>query len=147
VAGVTAAAPRLLRVISGAHMLIYSRDAEADRAFVRDVLGLKAIDSGGGWLIFALPPSELAIHSAEESGRHEVFLLCDDLKATARELERKGARLTRPFRVERWGRVTSLRLPGGGELGLYQPTHPLAHARRPSRRSPTERRPSASRRR
>ena len=116
-------------LISGVHALIYSHDADADRAFFRDVLGLDAVDSGGGWLIFALPPSELAIHPTDEEDDHELFLLCDDIEATAMELERKRVPLTRPFDEERWGTVTRITLPGGGRIGLYQPKHQLAHAR------------------
>ena len=116
-------------LISGAHVIIYSRDADADRAFFKDVLGLESVDSGGGWLIFALPPSEVAFHPTEEEGRHELYLLCDDIEATAKELERKGVRVKRPFDEARWGRVTELSLPGGGRVGLYEPKHPLAHAK------------------
>jgi len=116
-------------LISGAHVIIYSRDAEADRGFFKDVLGLESVDSGGGWLIFALPPTELAFHPTEEKERHEFYLLCEDIEATARELERKGARLKRPFDEARWGRVTEITLPGGGRIGLYQPKHPLAHSK------------------
>jgi catechol 2,3-dioxygenase-like lactoylglutathione lyase family enzyme len=116
-------------LISGAHALIYSRDADADRAFFRDVLGLDSVDSGGGWLIFALPPSELAIHPTEEADDHELYLLCENIEATATELERRGVPLTRPFNEERWGRVTRITLPGGGQIGLYQPKHALAHAK------------------
>ncbi len=116
-------------LISGAHVLVYSHDAEADRAFFRDVLGLESVDSGGGWLIFALPPSELAIHPTEEEDDRELFLLCEDIEATAKELERKRVTLARPFDEESWGRVTRITLPGGGRIGLYQPKHPLAHAK------------------
>jgi len=116
-------------LISGAHVIIYSRDAEADRSFFKDVLGLDSVDSGGGWLIFALPPAEVAFHPTEEEERHEFYLLCEDIEATARELERKGVPLKRPFDEARWGRVTEITLPGGGRIGLYQPKHPLAHAR------------------
>ena len=116
-------------LISGAHVIIYSRDAEADRAFFKTVLGLDSVDSGGGWLIFALPPAEVAFHPTEETERHEFYLLCEDIEATARELERKGVALKRPFDEARWGRVTEITLPGGGRIGLYQPKHPLAHAR------------------
>jgi predicted enzyme related to lactoylglutathione lyase len=116
-------------LISGVHALIYSHDAEADRAFFRDVLGLDSVDSGGGWLIFALPPSELAIHPTDEKDDHELYLLCEDVEATATELERKGVSLTRPFDEENWGRVTRLTLPGGGHIGLYQPKHALAHSK------------------
>lgn len=115
-------------LISGAHVIIYSRDAEADRAFFKDVLGLESVDSGGGWLIFALPPTELAFHPTEEKDRHELYLLCDDIEATAQELERLGVPLKRPFDEARWGRVTEITLPGGGRIGLYQPKHRLAHA-------------------
>jgi predicted enzyme related to lactoylglutathione lyase len=124
-------------LISGAHVLIYSRDAEADRDFFRDVLALDSVDSGGGWLIFALPPSELALHPAEEAEDHELYLLCDDIEATAKQLERKGVPLTRPFGEERWGRVTRITLPGGGRIGLYQPKHPLAHAKTAASQSRT----------
>jgi catechol 2,3-dioxygenase-like lactoylglutathione lyase family enzyme len=116
-------------LISGAHVLIYSRDAEADRAFVKDVLGLDWVDSGGGWPIFALPPAEVAVHPTEEKDHHELFLLCEDIEATAHELERRGVPLKRPFDEPRWGRVTEITLPGGGRIGLYQPKHPLAHAK------------------
>lgn len=124
-------------LISGTHVLIYSRDAEADRAFFKDVLGLDSVDSGGGWLIFALPPSELAVHPTDEADYHELYLLCDDIEATAKELERKGVLLTRPFGEERWGRVTRITLPGGGLVGLYQPKHPLAHAQTAAAQSRT----------
>ncbi|MDQ6879053.1 MAG: extradiol dioxygenase [Candidatus Dormibacteraeota bacterium] len=116
-------------MISGVHTIIFSRDAEADRAFFKDVLGLDSIDSGGGWLIFALPPAELALHPTEEPERHELFLLCDDIEVTARELEKKGVPLKRPFDEPRWGTVTEIALPGGGRISLYQPKHALAHAR------------------
>jgi predicted enzyme related to lactoylglutathione lyase len=120
-------------LISGAHVLIYSRDADADRAFFRDVLGLGSVDSGGGWLIFALPPSEVAVHPTEEKDHHELYLLCEDIEATAKELERRGVPLKRPFDDPRWGRVTEITLPGGGRIGLYQPKHPLAHAKTEAR--------------
>lgn len=116
-------------MISGVHALIFSRDADADRAFFRDVLGFDFVDSGGGWLIFALPPTEVAIHPADENGEHQLYLLCDDIEATAKELKRKGVTLKRPFQEENWGTVSSIKLPGGGELGIYQSKHALAHDR------------------
>jgi predicted enzyme related to lactoylglutathione lyase len=116
-------------LISGVHAMIFSHDAEADRTFFRDVLGLDSVDSGGGWLIFALPPAEVAIHPTEEKDHHQLYFLCDDIEATAKELERKGVPLTRPFDELRWGRVTEITLPGGGRIGLYQPKHALAHQR------------------
>jgi predicted enzyme related to lactoylglutathione lyase len=111
-------------MITGVHALIYSRQAEDVRNFFRDVLGWRSVDAGEGWLIFALPPAELAIHPAEE-GSHELYLMCDD---TVAELERKGVSLARPIHEEVWGRVTALELPGGSMLGLYEPRHPTALA-------------------
>jgi predicted enzyme related to lactoylglutathione lyase len=116
-------------LISGVHAIIFSRDADADRAFCRDVLGLDSVDSGGGWLIFALPPAELGIHPTEEKDDHQLFLLCEDIDATAEELERKRVPIKRPFDEADWGRVTEITLPGGGRIGLYQPKHALAHQR------------------
>jgi predicted enzyme related to lactoylglutathione lyase len=116
-------------LISGVHAMIFSHDAAADRIFFKDVLGLDSVDSGGGWLIFALPPAEVAIHPTEEQDHHEVYLLCENIEATVRELEQKGVALKRPFDETRWGRVTEITLPGGGRIGLYQPKHPLAHSK------------------
>ena len=120
-------------VISGAHVIIYSRDAEADRSFFKNVLGLDSVDSGGGWLIFALPPAEVALHPTEEKDHHELYLLCEDIEASAKELESRRVPLRRPFDEARWGRVTEITLPGGGRIGLYQPKHPLAHAKTEAR--------------
>jgi catechol 2,3-dioxygenase-like lactoylglutathione lyase family enzyme len=112
-------------VINGAHVVIYSQDAQADRAFFRDVLGWKYVDAGDGWLIFAAPPAELAMHPTEPgSGHHELMLMCADLDTTIAELTRRGAEFTQDVTEQRWGRVTALRLPGGGDLALYQPHHP-----------------------
>ena len=115
-------------MIIGAHTVVFSEDPAAARTFFADVLGLRAVDAGGGWLIFALPPAELACHPAEgESERHELFLMCDDLDATMADLQAKGVEFVAPVSVEAWGRVTRLRVPGGGDLGLYEPRHPTAH--------------------
>ena len=114
-------------MITGAHAIVFSEDAEADRAFFRDVLGLASVDAGGGWLIFALPPAELAAHPAEHGGRHALYLMCDDVHATVAELVRRGAEMARPVSDEGFGLVTAMRLPGGGELGVYEPRHPTAH--------------------
>lgn len=112
-------------MISGAHIVLYSKDAEADRGFLRDVLGFKSVDAGHGWLIFALPPSEAAVHPAEQSGAHELYLICDDLKEEIATLASKGVQCSQ-IDEQRWGSITTLALPGGGKLGLYQPKHPTA---------------------
>ena len=112
-------------MISGAHMIIYSKDAEADRAFFRDVLGFPFVDAGHGWLIFGVTPAEAAFHPADENGRHELYFMCEDLKAEMSILEKKGVPLS-AVHQERWGSITKLRLPGGGEIGLYQPKHKTA---------------------
>ncbi|WP_455362511.1 VOC family protein [Streptomyces sp. SYSU K21746] len=113
-------------MINGAHVVIYTRDAESDRAFFRDVLGYPHIDAGEGWLIFKLPPAEVAMHPAEARQRHEFFLMCDDVNATVAELTAKGVRFTQPVSDEGWGLMTVLKLPGGGDLGLYEPRHDRA---------------------
>jgi catechol 2,3-dioxygenase-like lactoylglutathione lyase family enzyme len=115
-------------VITGAHAIVYSRDADADRAFFRDVLGFPSVDAGGGWLIFALPPAELAAHPADAGGRHELYLMCDEIESTVADLKAKGVEFTAPVSDEGFGLLTSLKLPGGGELGLYEPRHPIPHA-------------------
>ena len=109
-------------MISGVHAIVFSPAAEAVRAFFRETLGFPFVDAGNGWLIFALPPAELAVHPAETS-RHEVYLLCDDLDVTVAMLEAKGVRLAQPIIEQSWGRVTALALPDGSEIGLYQPAH------------------------
>ncbi len=110
-------------MISGAHTIIFTSDAEGVRAFFRDVLGLASVDAGGGWLIFALPPAELAVHPTEEQQHHELYLMCDDVQLTVDELESKGVRFTRPITDAGWGLITALELPDGRELALYQPRH------------------------
>jgi catechol 2,3-dioxygenase-like lactoylglutathione lyase family enzyme len=112
-------------MIVGAHVVVFSKDAEADRAFMRDVLEFRAVDAGHGWLIFALPPAEAAIHPAEENGRHEFYLMCDDLSSEVARLKAKGV-VCNEVHQERWGSITQLTLPGGGEIGLYQPKHKTA---------------------
>jgi catechol 2,3-dioxygenase-like lactoylglutathione lyase family enzyme len=111
-------------VVTGAHAIIFTRDPEGVRAFFRDVLGFVSVDAGGGWLIFELPPAELAVHPAEDSGRHELYLMCDDLETTVADLKRKGVEFTRPVSDEGWGRLTAFAIPGGSELALYEPRHP-----------------------
>jgi catechol 2,3-dioxygenase-like lactoylglutathione lyase family enzyme len=116
-------------MIFGAHVIVYSKDAEADRAFFRDILGFRSVDAGHGWLIFALPPAEAAFHPDErpdeENDRHELYLMCDDLNAEISSLKKKGVACSDVQR-ERWGSITRIKLPGGGRLGLYQPKHPTA---------------------
>jgi catechol 2,3-dioxygenase-like lactoylglutathione lyase family enzyme len=113
------------QMISGAHVIVYSKDAEADRAFFRDVLGFKPVDAGHGWLIFALPPGEAAFHPSNENGPHELYFMCEALKTEMASLEKKGVKFS-GVQEERWGSITKMRLPGGGEIGLYQPKHPTA---------------------
>ena len=114
-------------MIFGAHVIIYSKDATADRDFLREALGLSSVDAGHGWLIFALPPAEAAVHPAEENGRHELYFMCDDLKAEISALAQKGISCSE-VQEERWGAITFITLPGGGKVGLYQPKHPTALA-------------------
>jgi catechol 2,3-dioxygenase-like lactoylglutathione lyase family enzyme len=110
-------------MITGVHALIFSKDAERLRAFLGDVLGFRSVDAGDGWLIFALPPAELAAHPADNGGHHELFLMCDDVHTTVAELKDKGVEFAQPVREEEFGLLTTIKLPGGGELGLYEPRH------------------------
>jgi catechol 2,3-dioxygenase-like lactoylglutathione lyase family enzyme len=116
-------------MITGAHSIIYATDADAARAFLRDTLGLSNVDSGGGWLIFKSPPAELAVHPADpsSSGTAELYLMCDDIEATRSDLTAKGVEFTSDVTNAGWGLLTTLRVPGAGELGLYQPLHPTAY--------------------
>lgn len=114
-------------MIFGAHVIVYGRDAAADRAFFRDVLGFPSVDSGHDWLIFTLPPAELAVHPAEGDGGHELYLMCDDLRAEMEALLQRGIHCS-GVEEARWGSVTKIRLPGGGRIGLYEPKHPTALA-------------------
>lgn len=111
-------------MITGVHAIVFNGDAEGTRAFFRDVLGLRHVDAGGGWLIFALPPAEIAAHPVDEGHHIELYLMSDDVHEEARTLKSKGVELTSPISEERFGLVTGIALPGGSELGLYQPTHP-----------------------
>jgi hypothetical protein len=113
-------------MINGAHAVIFSRDTEGLRAFLGDTLGFPSVDAGGGWLIFALPPAELAAHPTNGDLHHELYLMCDDIEATVAELGGKGVEFTGPVSDEGFGLVTAIRLPGGGDLGLYEPRHPTA---------------------
>jgi catechol 2,3-dioxygenase-like lactoylglutathione lyase family enzyme len=108
-------------IIYGSHLVLFSRDADADRAFLADVLGFDHVDAGGGWLIFGLPPSEGAVHPADEPGA-QLYLMCDDLAAQISELQAKGVQCS-PVEEARWGSITTVRLPGGAQVGIYQPRH------------------------
>lgn len=122
-------------MINGSHFLLYSKHPEADRAFLRDALELRSVDAGRGWLIFALPPAEIAVHPIDEDAPPQnpdgqvvgasLYLMCDDLDSTMKSLEARNV-LFSEVNEAPWGIVTTLRLPGGGEIGLYQPTHPTA---------------------
>ena len=113
-------------MIRGAHVILYSSDADADRAFLQGLLGLGEVDAGGGWLVLQLPPGEVAVHPAETSGAVELYLVCDDVDETVAELTGRGVVLEGPVSDQGWGRLTTIRLPGGGRLGLYEARHPTA---------------------
>jgi catechol 2,3-dioxygenase-like lactoylglutathione lyase family enzyme len=120
-------------MIFGAHVIVFSRDAEADRSFLAEVLGFDAVDAGGGWLIFALPPAEAAVHptaGTEDVPTHQLYLMCDDVHEEMRRLEDRGVTCS-PVEEARWGSLTRFALPGGSEVGLYQPRHasPVLDAR------------------
>src|SRR5438093_6515461 len=115
-------------MITGAHSITYATDAATAREFLRDTLGLSNVDAGNGWLIFKSPPAEVAVHPADtsESGTIEFYLMCDDLEATRSELAAKGVSLGEVTEA-RWGRLTTLQVPGAGMIGLYEPHHPIAY--------------------
>jgi hypothetical protein len=122
-------------MIHGAHFLFYSTDADADRAFLSDMLGLRGVDAGQGWMIYKLPPSELAVHPSDDAfvmshaGQDllgaVLYLMCDDVKVTVQELEARGAKCA-PVAQAPWGQYTTIGLPSGACVGLYQPSHPTA---------------------
>lgn len=109
-------------MIHGAHVILYSQNAEADRAFFRDVLKYPYADAGNGWLIFKLPPAEIAVHNSEKNDVHELYLMCDDVNAFVAEMAEKNVDCTEIV-DQRWGALTSVKLPGGGKIGVYQPRH------------------------
>jgi predicted enzyme related to lactoylglutathione lyase len=124
-------------MITGIHLITYAHDAQKARAFFKDVLGLPSVDVGHGWLIFALPPAEIAAHPTEpsdsvppagEQPRCELYLMCDDVRQTIADLKRKGVEFTSPISEQPWGLLTTLKVPGAGDIGLYQPKHPTAIA-------------------
>lgn len=113
-------------MITALHALIYTKNPDEVREFLRDKLNLPYVDSGGGWLIFALPPAEVGVHPIDGAGKHELYLMCDDLDATVAELTAKGVEFAGEVHEQDWGRQIAIRLPGGDTLGLYQPLHPPA---------------------
>jgi len=113
-------------MINGTHVILYSTDAEADRAFIRDKLQFTHVDAGDGWLIFQLPPAEVAIHPGGEP-KHELYLMCDDIEATLADLQKAGVEISQPVSDQGWGLLAAIKLPSGADLGIYQPRHPLAH--------------------
>jgi predicted enzyme related to lactoylglutathione lyase len=113
-------------VITGAHVILYSTDAEADRAFLRDLLGTTTVDAGGGWLILALPPGEVAVHPTGGAPQHELYLLCDDIEATLADLTDRGVVVEGGISDQGWGRLITVLLPSGASLGVYEPRHPVA---------------------
>jgi predicted enzyme related to lactoylglutathione lyase len=110
-------------VITGVHAIVFSPEAEKVRAFFADVLGLPSVDAGGGWLIFALPPAELAVHPAEDGGQ-QLYLMCDDIQATLAELRDKGVAVVRDVSDQGWGLLAAIRMPDGSEFPIYEPRHP-----------------------
>lgn len=128
-------------MIVGSHVIVYSRDAAADRAVFRDVLKFAHVDAGGGWLIFGLPPSEIAFHPTDNEQNHEFYLMCEDVQAFIQTMERRALACS-PVREERWGLLTQLTLPGGGKLGVYQPRHarPKVMPVKPAPRAPAKKR-------
>ena len=111
-------------MITGMHAIVFSAEAEKVRAFFSDVLGMSSADAGGGWLIFALPPAELAVHPADGETRHELYLMCDDIQATLADLRGKGVEMAREVSDQGWGLLAAIRLPDGSELPIYEPRHP-----------------------
>lgn len=114
-------------MINGAHVILYSQDADADRVFIRDILGFSGVDAGGGWLIFKLPPAEIAVHPSEGEPTHELYLMCDNIETMLAELAAQGVEVSQPVSDEGWGLLASIRLPSGFDLPLYEPRHPLAY--------------------
>jgi len=110
-------------LINGAHIVIYTKDPEADRTFFRDVLEFSSVDAGQGWLIFAMPPLEAAFHDSEKNDQHELYLMCDDIAATLKDLRSKNVKVSE-VNEQRWGKLATFTLPGGGKIGVYQPKHP-----------------------
>ena len=133
-------------MIGGVHTILYSKQADAVRAFFRDVLEFPSVDAGQGWLIFAAPPGELVIHPAEERARHKLYLMCADIEAEVARLAAKGVEFTMPIRDQGWGLLTQIKLPDGETLGLYEPRHPMAIRMKPTRLSLDRKAPAKKKR-
>lgn len=133
-------------MINGAHSILYSKNPEKDRAFLRDVLGLPNVDVGDGWLIFGLPPSEVAVHPSEKNDVHEFYLMCPDIEIFVAEVQKRGG-ICGPVMDRGWGLLTQVSLPGGGRLGVYEPRHPRPKAVAPPRKKATRPARRAARRR
>jgi hypothetical protein len=129
-------------MINGAHVIINSKKPEADRAFLRDVLGLPHVDVGHGWLIFGLPPSEVAVHPSDNNNEHQLYFMCEDVEVLIREMGRRDISCE-PVRELGWGLLTQITLPGGGRLGIYQPRHARPKSMKTSRRTAGRRKVSA----
>ena len=132
-------------MISGAHSIIYSKNPEVDRAFLRDVLELPNVDVGDGWLIFGLPPAEVAVHPSDENNLHEFYLMCDDIKAFVARMKKSRIACGR-IQDAGWGLLTQLVLPGGGKLGVYQPRHARPKAMKVKRPAPKPVKPASKKR-
>jgi predicted enzyme related to lactoylglutathione lyase len=111
-------------MVTGPHVIFYAKDADKVRGFFKDVLKLGSVHAGHGWLIFALPP--VAAHPTEDEPHYDFYLMCDDIQKSVKDLKAKGVELTQPVKEQRWGLVTAIKIPGGGEMGLYEPRHPTA---------------------
>jgi hypothetical protein len=133
-------------MLIGAHSIIYSKDPEADRTFLKEVLGLPHVDVGGGWLIFGLPPSEVAVHPSDENDVHELYFMTDDVEGLVAAMKERGIS-TAPISQQGWGRLTELTLPGGGKLGIYQPRHKSPPPAAPRKPKKAKKRQASSRRR
>jgi hypothetical protein len=131
-------------MITGAHSIIYSTNADADRDFLRDVIGLPHVDVGGGWLIFGLPPSEVAVHPSDNNGKHELYFMCHDVEAFVQNMTSRSVETT-PIQDQGWGLVTEITLPGGGKLPIYEPRHARPEAMAPARRKPAKKKAASKR--
>jgi hypothetical protein len=130
-------------MITGAHAILYSKDAAADRAFLRDVVDFRHVDVGEGWLIFRLPPAEVAVHPSDENDVHELYLMTDDVAALVASMRARGIATT-PISQQGWGLLTHVSLPGGGKLGIYQPRHASPPLRAPRSRTKTRARAASA---